>query len=497
MTDYPLLHSLFLKQCENRTTHSEIELSVLLLLRHDSVDIDALIEEFRWKETISSCEVAISNWKRLLELSLLSYFVGEHSDSLSLKIRQLEKQPWNQNSQQFRLLISLNHLLTKMPTPDVVPNLLESGAATIDISEYTPWLSLPYSPDHLEFGIFFALLTQLTQKQQFKEQLLKITRWQLNTLKDNFLPFSSLYSAERSGSPFHQLIVSYLLFYASASLTKDPLFTQAAFQIEKHIGSQALEKQISPLWVLLERAFIPPNPITNNNLKLSQKIYDPSSALVGHRTADHYAISTLHGGYTGLGCVGIHDVEIINYGPQYFPLDDCRGFGIEGNYLSDHGMRKSIIETTKDGFKIKGCTRFVDQPQSAPSPIQQMGNFKGIWLELAQEFKQSHLKIDLGLLGISSWENIAFSFFVKAEHCQINENKTLKKNSFEKYNGQASTIQLLGKECRIELSAKSFFDRLEVIPLEGCNSFWGANFLIAYVLDTNHSQYSWNINLLT
>ncbi len=54
------------------------------------------------------------------------------------------------------MLVALNHALAKMPIPEVGPCLLESGAALIDLHEYCPWLSLPYTPYHYEYGIYFV-----------------------------------------------------------------------------------------------------------------------------------------------------------------------------------------------------------------------------------------------------------------------------------------------------------------------------------------------------
>jgi len=498
MTDIPLLHSLFLKRTQPDL--QDVGISLFQLLSHNELsshNLDETIEQFKCPQANGSLEVTFKNWKSLLELNLLNSFINGPENALALRIRELEKQPWNQNSQQLRILVCLNHLLAKMPTPEIAPSLLESGAALMDISEYTPWLSLPYHPEHLEFGVFLALLAKLTQKQAYNDILTKLANWQLNTLKDNFIPFPSLYSTEQKGSPISRLIISYLFFYSSASLINNALFSQAAALIARQIADYAHEMQISPLWVLIEKMFAPPLMEVSNHLKLPQRIYDPSTALAGHRSNDCFAVATLHGGYTGLGCMGNHDVELINYGPQYFPLDDCKGFGIEGNYLADHDLRKTIIETSKEGFTIKGCARLVDQPVSSSPffPIHHLGSFKGIWLELAQEFKAPQLKISLSLLGLDSWENIAFSFFVKANSCLIDGQKRINKSSFEKYNGPVSNLKLLGEKSRLEFTAKDAFHHLEVIPLEGRNSFWGANFLIAYVLDPQNKHYSWTVKL--
>ena len=98
---------------------------------------DLLYEESHWQETMLSEEKAIENWKKLLTVNIFCELADLSPLFITQKVRSFENQPWNQSSQYLRALIALNHALAKMPLPTVCPHLLESGAALIDMHEYT------------------------------------------------------------------------------------------------------------------------------------------------------------------------------------------------------------------------------------------------------------------------------------------------------------------------------------------------------------------------
>ncbi len=124
------------------------------------------------------------------------------------------------------------------------------------------------------------------------------------------------------------------------------------------------------------------------------------------------------GGTTGLGVLRLEDIEIVSYGPQYLPLEDCQGFGIEGNALTDQGMRRSLIEWRRQSFVLKGCTRLVDQPSSSPFGI---GRFRGIWLEVSQEFKRPHFFLKTTFLGSVVGNPLLSVFLLK--HAVVKHNR--------------------------------------------------------------------------
>lgn len=468
---------------------------VYRFIKFQTIPSQEVLEECVWQEPLLSEDKAIENWKRLLSVNILCDMAQVYQPDLAVKVRLFERRPWNQSSQYFRSLVALNHALARMPIPEVGPHLLESGAALIDLREYHPWLSLPYTPHHFEFGIFLCLLALVTKREDLKESVLRLANWQLNTLDMAAKPLKGLFVREKDGKQLQHLCLSYLLFRGAAILKEETPFAAVAEVILKEIQDFVREKQdqveerIDPLWPLIEKWFERYPIVSVGTLNLSEHIYDPSTALVGYRSLSQQVMCTLHGGHTGLGIVRQGDVEIVSYGPQYFPLAECQGFGIEGNALSDQGMRRSIIEWRRHSFCLKGCTRLVDRPSS----LCELGEFRGIWLEVTQEFKRPHFYLKTSFLGLDGWEATAFSFFVKAACCKI-LGQSLLPRTLERYEGEIQTISLEGRQPTVlELRALSFQGTMRVIPLAGGNNFWGADFLIAYFLNSDQRDYQWHI----
>jgi hypothetical protein len=426
-----------------------------------------------------------------LAVNLFCDLIQQYQTEMASKVRLFERHPWNQSSQYFRSLVAVNHALARMPIPEVGPHLLESGAALIDLHEYCPWLSLPYTPHHFEFGIYLCILALITKRNDLQETVLRIANWQLNTLDIDARPLSGLFVREKEGRTLQHLCLSYLLFRSAALLTTETPFAAIAEVSLKNIALylEQTKEKIEPLWILIEKWLDQHKSLSSASLELPEHIYDPSTALAGYRSAAQHVVCTLHGGHTGLGELHLGDIGIVNYGPQYLPLGECEGFGIEGNALSDHGMRRSMIEWRRGSFVLKGCTRLVDQPSSSPFDV---GHFRGIWLEVMQEFKKPHFYLKTTFLGLDGWDSVAFSFFAKASQCKI-QSQTLKPRKLERYDGEAHTLLLEGKENFLELRPLAFKGKMQVIPLAGGNNFWGADFLIAYFMTSEHRHYQWHI----
>lgn len=248
------LHSLYQKQRENSSVVFERTVAEFLLSPSIPLPED-IIEECVWQEPLLSEEVSLQNWKRLLAFNLLCELSSSHQKEMSAKVRLFGRHPWNQSSQYFRSLVAINHAFAKMPVPEVGAHLLESGAALIDLHEYCPWLSLPYHPQHVEFGLFISLLALLTKRQDLQEIVSQLARWQLNTLDASARPLNGLFVREKEGKSFQHLCLSYLLFRSAASLTGEPSFAAAANGALQGIRElyEKKESRIEPLWALIEK----------------------------------------------------------------------------------------------------------------------------------------------------------------------------------------------------------------------------------------------------
>ena len=487
------LQTLFQKQI-NRSS-SDFEKNICRFFLNDDLPLESVIDEFCIKQDFLQVEEQIvRNWKDLLTINLFCALTNTFQTAIAEKVQLQEKQPWNQSSQYVRSIVALNHALAKMPIPEVGPHLLESGAALIDLHEYSPWLALPFTPQHYEFGIFLSVITLLTKRQELKSNVQRLVKWQLNTLDHSGLPLDGLFVQEKDGQSIEYFYLSYLLFRAAAILCEDAFYEKISNSALKVLKERLNNKEesIPPLWPLIEKWLEKFEIKSEVSGSLSECIHDASTALVGFRSPSQHVFCTLHGSRTGLGTLRFQDIEIVSYGPQYFPLADCEGFGIEGNALSDQGLRRSIIEWKRNAFSLKGCTRMIDQPSSKSSYFE-FGQYRGIWLEVVQEFKRPQFLIETNFLGLDGWDSVAFSFFIKAQSCVLSDNKTIYPRTLDCYEGDVCPLIMSGEMGEVRLDHQGFNGQMQVIPLSGEKSFWGADFLVSYHLTSDQSRYSWNI----
>jgi hypothetical protein len=486
---YLPLHALYQEQMSPRDLSSPLNREIHSFLKGESVNINGLIQEE---------EKRIEDWKDLLVVNLLIYITSSKtafSSAIIAKIRSLLHRNWNQHSQYIRTLIALNQCLADMPVPSISPHILEGGAAPIAVQEYAPWLALPYAPLHAELGVWMGWLACLTQDEALKRIVVQMAKWQVHTLDGRYCPFEGLFAQEPIGHLHQQLTWNYLFFLMTAQFFGEASFHFLAQQQLKHLQQISQPLHLPPLALLFEQIVSKPEEGEWEDFILSSRIYDPQTALVGQRQPHFSVACTLQGGNTGMGCWCADGCGIVSFGPQHLPLGDCQGFGIEGNYLTNRGARYSSIELSEQGFLLKGCARLVDQPSYSTSPYFQLGKFKGIWLETEQELKEKSFRVSTTFLGFDGWDNVAFSFFVKGEHCQVEGDRILYPCTFDRYQGPIRPLRIGSQQTSFYLSALHGYGHLQVIPLSGKESFWGATFLVAYLLDNKQRKYQWQMQL--
>lgn len=480
-------------------SQSSLEANVQAFLAGRDVYWDQLLEDpALWKVQLSESTV-LENWQTFLSLACLSSLLNSHQSELSLKLSALVRHSWHSGSQYLKTLIALSQCFLGMPVPDLHLELLEGGAILLEKHEYCPWSALSYQPFHAEFGTLLCLLALKTHKQELQPLVKRLANWHLNLLDHQGLPVTGLFTQEVDGSLSRLLAWNILFFQAASYVTSDHQFSHIAkLQLDflkQEAGRSSLS--CSPLMLLIEKILERQERVAligEVALSLPDRIYDPSMALVGYRSTDCYAACTLHGDHTGLGSFRLGDIQIVNYGPQYLPLADCQGFGIEGNHFTDHGVRQTHIQNDIKGFSLKGCVRLVDQPLSKPSPYSSIEVFRGLWLDIHQQLHEQSMQLNAAFLGFSGWEGVAMSFFVKAGECEVGELLKLRPRTLSRYDGPLQPILLKGQKNALNLlSLGSKPISMQVIPLGGGDNFWGADFLVTYLMDPEQRHYAWQM----
>lgn len=452
------------------------------------------VENYECYDPLSHREDIITHWKNFLCLSLFCHIAKLDSTCLEKKILSFEKRHVDETDQYIKVLIALNHILNGLPVPSVGVNLLESGAALIHLIDYCPWLSLPFTPKHFELGVFLSIYSLLCKEHsdELINGIRKMAHWQMNTLDCQCIPYSGVFVREVEGNPLHHLCMSYLLFRCASLFDHSSpfLYTSQSALAEIIKRSKREEIYVDTLWVLIDEWLRKQIVSPCHEVSLEGSVYDPSTALVGFRNVDQHVICTLHGVQTGLGTIKQEDVSIVTYGPHYLPFGDCTRFGIQGNAVTDRGVRRSQIDLRKNSFKIEGCVRLLDEPDDSCV----LGKFRGIWLDVIQEFKDPIFSVKTTFLCLDKLDGVAFTFFVKASKAVINS-RIFPKGKLERYEGVNTPIRFEGKTGSICLNALQYNGRIEIIPLAGEKHFWGADFLVAYFIEDSQKQIEWQIEL--
>lgn len=366
---------------------------------------------------------------------------------------------------------------------------LSEGACPLEASGYSGFGEVPHPIYHAELGCLLFLYADVTGSVHHRDVALRLAQWQINTLDSTCTPFSGLLFREGEAAEHFLLFHNYFLFCAAANVAEEMK------PIALHIG-QKLENLDTPdipdyIRVLANIFTIDAEPTPDRSCQLPKTIHDKTLAMAGCRLPQVSAVATLFGGGTGMGCVHAKDLQIVSFGPQHLPLSDCRGFGLEGGQRLLAEQVKEI-NASEHEFVVSGAMRMVSaihkESMSASPP-------SGIWIDTRQEFNGRALMIDTTFRRGADCPVLAFSFFVRCRACMIEGGRTMKPRSLDHYQGSASALHMEGSSSSMVIHANQQHDEMHVIPLGGGGNFWGADFLISYILPPNQNQFSWQVKL--
>jgi len=178
-------------------------------------------------------------------------------------------------------------------------------------------------------------------------------------------------------------------------------------------------------------------------------------------------LSIASGCKSGMGAYLFRDIGIINYGPQLLPIGDCASFGLAGRPRSFNFEQRQIRYQTRLA---------APHPRNTGFPIQDSG-YSGLWIEVEQSLEETTCRFQ----GSRSLESVRFSFFLKAPCLRVSGSHKLMPKSLDRYLGPPAPVLLEGG---LLLKAISGASQMEVIPLAGDESFWGANFLVVFTISS-------------
>ena len=436
---------------------------------------------------------ALEQWRALLAVTLKLQSNGVLTAFSSLLLNQWRHlrtvAPWPE----FQLILAYQAVIAVLldtPWKELEISQFPSGACSTDTSGYSLSGEVPQPVFHAELGSLLFLYAKITSSTHILAAALRLTEWQKNTLDHACVPFCGLFAKEGEISEKSLIIHNFLLFNAAGKTSEE--FKSIAQNLYQQIESQNLF-DIPAYLVALSKVF-PLDAAEDNQAQslLLSSIEDTSIGLVGFRSPTFSGVSALFGRGSGMGCIHAGDVRIVCLGPQYMPLNDCRGFGIDGdgrllkNYLKD-------VHTGDNQSVIKGTSRMVSA--SLKNDFFTSGA-SGIWIDVQQTWKDKEMKLEVMFREVLEREALAFSFFVRAQICKMENGKIIKRRSLNRYLGPSTFIHFEGETSSLALISEEQHEEMHIIPLGGGDNFWGADFLVSCLLHPGSSHFKWTFRFI-
>ena len=318
-----------------------------------------------------------------------------------------------------------------LAVPKLHLEALPGGGIPLFGRGFLPWKALPYPKEHAQLGVCLAQLGELQMARS-------MARFQEATLDHTQKPA-----------------------YA--------LFTQEGF-----LCQTALDNANAHFFEAI--GYLP-----SDKLKFS----DRELGMISWRTPTSTTICLGSGCKSGLGLFLNHDAGIINWGPQTTPAGVCEGFGLAGRAL------KVQLEEAERLFKLSFQCRLATPAirETGFSHLRDAG-YSAAWMEASIVGNHEEIACRIRFETLHFEPKPLIVLFGKGSSCLVAGSHQLKPRSLNRYGGPSQPVHLKGHLGNVCVMADDMA-HMEIIPLAGDESFWGADFLIAYTL--NHSEACLNI----
>jgi hypothetical protein len=204
---------------------------------------------------------------------------------------------------------------------------------------------------------------------------------------------------------------------------------------------------------------------------------DTELGIVFHRSEDQTMVCLASGCKSGMGAFLVRKGGVLNFGPQLRPLGECAGFGIAG--------RGRNVQATENELRYQ-CRLAAPHDRDTGIPWLKDSGYCGTWIESACTIQPDCLALSCALEGFRPLADFLFTFFVKAEACFVAGSHKLTPRSLDRYQGPPQAIKIDG----LTISPEEGFRSMEVVPLAGDESFWGADFMISFTLLNKTFQFN-------
>lgn len=350
----------------------------------------------------------------------------------------------------------------------------------------------PFSPcDQALLAVLWACLAKQLNAKDLCQKALDCALWHKGVLDHLGHPHYSLFVKHKEHRKIELLFLHFILFRIAFSLTLDSCWGDLAYLQAQELQKNKIEgTQNLPFFILLsmyvDRVF---------NIKLAPKggdyhpegmFVDDALSLFAYHASDMSLVLTLAGRSNGMGAIRYQkEMGILNFGPQYYPLEKVKNFGIDKHFLFSEPLK---YQYENERAALSTYFRMFNQDVLGKDCLQRLD-----YAYCDVLFYKQKLKLSLQFLGLEKEMPLAFVFYIQAGRCWV-DGKPLEKKSLEHYKGDAREIvfEHEGSQFALLCEGKQS-NSAELIPLAGGKHFWGADFLLSFGLDRAFSKVFWEI----
>jgi|GEM_PF-1390483 len=321
-----------------------------------------------------------------------------------------------------------------------------------------------------ELGSLWMILGICLQNEALAYAGVRVAIWQTHTLDHRGSPHLSMWGHPFLSTPSRLSAYNILLFSLAYRLTQKKGFQQA-IELQAHPPL--------PYTLALLKLAIPQKPLSYNT-PFSLLSEEMTLGCLKFTTPQSSIACTVSGWNSGLFSFHKKEIGIVNSGPHSSGYDSLDSFGIERPcYFHQRGFRELLWEKGRDHFRLKGWTKIFSLPT---------------WMQVEYIFQFPQLTLNFFIQENFPQGRLKIVFYSCCETIEVKEEKILEKGSLQKYRGPSVPVTLVGTETTLTLlpqmkkewgEERQEENQMEILPLEGKDHFFGANFIIAFLVEMN------------
>ncbi|MDN3505370.1 MAG: hypothetical protein P0S95_07335 [Rhabdochlamydiaceae bacterium] len=376
---------------------------------------------------------------------------------------------------------AINALVNKKPLL-LNMSLTDCGFLLVDPNRLSPQGSsfqLPYFIEMMSLAFLFGLFTK---SRLLIDQACSMALASLHLLnRHGEIPIGPCSISSDSNSQVIQTLHAATI-RAIYSMTKDKILYEVSSQINSHCNPTL--DTLSPFCRALVEALISHQP----NMLLPPLKYNQDHTLgfVNLSDFDASLIVDCYGQGTSFGYIEMNGIEIRAFGLQYAPLGDMKTFGtyrMEGTTAFSSKLIEAEEVTTYSDW-----TRIHDPNSSGHKPVPGK-----VFAHIGIIKKQKELRLKIKLAQYDLKDKLFFTLFIKADEAIVDGSQVFERRVLNKYLGQSKSIAFTHQKSSLTLDG-CHDEEMQLIPLEGCSHFWGADYMVCYELSSIDKEYMWIIN---